>query len=573
MPYHTQPVAVPFRPNRLVRAMKPVCLAVMVALTNVLAAAARAEAPSGDVVMKAMVDEMARGVAKLSLGDLPKPYFIKLRAQQREVYQMTASYGGLTRDDHSRSRLIESRVRVGSYELDNTNFRRPFGAAASLPLDDDYDAIRHTVWLVLDQDYKRAVEVYAAKKAYLESHNVEDRPDDFTKATPVVSSDDAKSITFDRADWASRLQRVSAQYAAHPEIQDGEVRMFFGRADQWLVNSEGTRLFTSDRGGMLEIYAETQAPDGMLLDDSKSFLFESTDELPDMDKLLAAVDTLCDRLAAQTKAKVLDQYTGPVLFEPKAAGSAFHSLFADRVAAVRIPLGAQWRDPSLEKKLGLRVLPRSFEVYDDPQTKRYDGKLLAGAYQWDDEGVRGERVSIVEKGKLKHLVSSRSPTRKVHGSNGHARSGGLGDPQASVACMYVRDEEGMSKKDLREELIEAAQDEGLDYALRVESMEDGGFMQLGAPIYAYKVYVNDGHEEPVRGLTFGPVGDRAIKRLLAGGDTPEVSNFVSSVSVSIIAPAVIFEELDLSKVEEEFDKLPILPAPGQRGKDQAGATP
>ena len=73
-------------------------------------------------------------------------------------------------------------------------------------------------------------------------------------------------------------------------------------------------------------------------------------------------------------------------------------------------------------------------------------------------------------------------------------------------------------------------------------------------------------EEPVRGLSFQQVGDRAIKRIIAGGNKPEAYNQVSNLSVSVITPAVIFEELDLSKQDEEFDKLPILPAPAHRGR-------
>jgi len=546
------------RPYPLARIVVPVWLVV----TGVVVQAE----PPGGVVMRAMTDEIERAMAELSLEGLPRPYFVQLRAQERELHRLAASYGGLTQADTDHNRFVASRVRVGSYDLDNTNFHRPFGAAAALPLDDDYASLRHTIWLVLDRDYKRAVEVYAAKLAYLESHNVEDRPDDFTKVSPVVVDDEVKPLAFDRSVWSRRLKRVSARFAEHPQIQDAEVRLFVGRAKQWLATSEGSKLFMSDLGGMLEIEAETQAPDGMLLYDTRSYLFESPDELPDMDKLLAEVDTLCARLVALTRVDALDYYSGPVLFEPEASGSAFQSLFADRIAAVPVPLGARWRDPSLQKKLGLRVLPRSFHVYDDPRPRRAKGAFLAGSYQYDDEGVPASQVKIVEQGKLKNLVAGRAPTRKVRGSTGHARSGGFGDPRASAGCLYVRDADGLTEEELREELIDAAKDEGLEYALRVESMESAGFMELGSPVLAYKVYTDDCREEPVRGLTFGPVGERAIKHILAGGDTPAVYNDVSNVSVSVIAPAVIFEELDLTKRDEEFDKVPILPPPGQREK-------
>ena len=79
----------------------------------------------------------------------------------------------------------------------------------------------------------------------------------------------------------------------------------------------------------------------------------------------------------------------------------------------------------------------------------------------------------------------------------------------------MTDKDGVSAAELKEELIEAARDEGLEFALRVETMESGGFGYLGDPIYAYKVYVDDGREELVRGLEFDGVETRVLKDILA----------------------------------------------------------
>ena len=116
-------------------------------------------------------------------------------------------------------------------------------------------------------------------------------------------------------------------------------------------------------------------------------------------------------------------------------------------------------------------------------------------------------------------------------------------------------------------LIEAAADEGLAFGLRVVSMEAGGPGALGDPVQVYKVSVADGKEELVRGLEFLPVQTRALKRILAAGSDRAVFNAVDGVVKSIVAPAVLFEELELSKLEHEFNKLPILPAPAVRSAD------
>ena len=90
---------------------------------------------------------------------------------------------------------------------------------------------------------------------------------------------------------------------------------------------------------------------------------------------------------------------------------------------------------------------------------------------------------------------------------------------------------------------------------------------LGDPVFVYKVYVDDGREEMVRGCEFGPIKVRDLKDIIAAGNTPTVYNYIgmgmggTTPPSSIIAPAVLFEELELNKIEQEHDKLPILKPP------------
>ena len=189
---------------------------------------------------------------------------------------------------------------------------------------------------------------------------------------------------------------------------------------------------------------------------------------------------------------------------------------------------------------------------------------MAGAYEYDDEAVPATRVKLVEKGVLKNLVSGRAPTKKVTRSTGHARSTGLADARATIGCLYITDHNGLSADELRAELIQAAKDEGLEYGLRIMSKDQGGYGSLGSPIYAYKVNVEDGREEPVRGLEFLSVETRALKRILAAGTQRQAYNSLSGIGRSIICPAILMEELELKKLTEEFDILPILEPPATR---------
>ncbi|MEK7710708.1 MAG: metallopeptidase TldD-related protein [Planctomycetota bacterium] len=519
-----------------------------------------------DVVMRAMVDELDRSMRDLSLEGLPKPYFIQINAQDRLTYSMSAEYGAITKSDDTRNRMLNVRVRVGSYELDNTNFRRPFGQFGLLPQDDDYTALRCAIWLLIDRDYKQAVETLSSKQAFLKDKKAEDRPDDYSPAPVVTEVEPRAALAFDAKEWEKNLARLSDRFNQYPKIQDAQVTLFAGTADEWIVNSEGTRLRTGDSGIGIEVQAELQAPDGMPLSDSLSYLGERVDQLPPIEKMLADIDEMCRKLVALSEAPILDQYTGPVLFEPSASGRVFEALLGEGICARPQSVGGGEDPNSLEKKLGLRILPRSFQIYDDPGPRMFGDSVLAGAYEFDDEAVAPKRVNVVEKGVLKDLLSGRAPTRKIAQSNGHGRSGGVGDARAEVGCLYVSDENGMPGDELKRELTQAAQEEGLSFGLRIAALEGGSDNSLGNPIYAYKVACDGDKEELVRGLQFRSVQTRAMKRLLAAGTERKAHNSLGRVSSSFIVPAIVFEELELARIEREFDKLPILPPPALRGK-------
>ena len=104
------------------------------------------------------------------------------------------------------------------------------------------------------------------------------------------------------------------------------------------------------------------------------------------------------------------------------------------------------------------------------------------------------------------------------------------------------------------------------FAMIMRMQQRGGRKGPGDPIYAYKVFP-DGREELVRGLEFGQVKARDLKQIAAAGKTPTAYNYIgigfggATPASSIVAPPLLFEELELSKIEEERDKPPILKTP------------
>lgn len=539
-----------------------------------------------DPIFKAMQDELKRSMT-LQLEELSPPYFIQYSVDDTRIERVTASYGALTLSGPSSARTLQAQLRVGSMELDNANFvgGRGFGRRGSteLPLDNDYLALRQAIWRATDGLYKSAVETLTQKRAYLKDHTIEDRPPDFSKATPTTAILETRTLSFDRKKWEDYVRQISAEFAKYAHIQDSEVRLIAGAENRYLVNSEGTRLRYGTVEVSLRIGAETLAPDGERLTDEQEYVRHSTDQLPAIKTVLADIQRLADRLTAAAKAPVLNDYTGPVLIDGMASPLLFRQLLARGILGVPDPVGSSRRTTQgpedLEKRLGKRILPTAFSVYDDPRRNDFNGTPLAGHYLYDDEGLPAQRVEIVAGGKLQGMLMSRTPTKRFAQSNAHGRRGS-DQPRAALGSLFIESSEGKNPADLKKALLKAADDEGLEYGIRIEGLQSrdasdlpparsrrvGAGRGVGDPVRVFKVYVADGREEMVRGCEFRGLDERSMRRILAAGNTPVIDNRVisSTPSSSVVAPAVLFEEIELTKIERESERKPLLPSPQSR---------
>src|SRR6185437_10234475 len=76
---------------------------------------------------------------------------------------------------------------------------------------------------------------------------------------------------------------------------------------------------------------------------------------------------------------------------------------------------------TFKNKVNQVVLPAFLSVYSDPTLRRFHATDLVGFYDYDDEGVKARRVTVVDKGYLRNFLMSRSPVEGFAESNGHGR--------------------------------------------------------------------------------------------------------------------------------------------------------
>ncbi len=541
----------------------------------VLLSLARVPHAQESPLLSAMRDEMTRSMAGLRMNGEPAPYYIEYEIDDIVSMRAIARLGGIVDDVTDHTRTLRVQVRVGDYTFDSSRFVTQdrggagAGAAATTALDDNYDALRREIWLTTDTAYKRAVTVFAKKKAAFQNRAVTDQIPDFSRENPVeIVVPVAPPAPTDRK-WVERARQLSAVFTPGADLDASEVWMSEAHGTSFYLNSEGFKVVTPVTMAYLRISAEARAGDGMIVPDVFAAVENRLEDLPPMTELLKRAAEVAGHVKARRAAAVGEEFTGPMLIEGQASAELLRQTLAPLMLARRPPDGenprfgqGQGQATPFLSRIGLRVLSDSFSVSDTPSLKEYDGRPVAGAYVVDDEAVPAKDVTLVEKGRLVTLLTSRTPQKNLPQSNGHGRSGSV---QAGV--FQVRSSQPVPASALKTKYLDLLKVQNKPFGYIVRAIAAPGDVAgggAGGPIVLDVVKVTpDGSEEPVRGLRFGGVPSTAFRDILEASEERVLHNYRvdTGTAASIIAPNLIFEELELQKTREIVQKPPVVPPP------------
>jgi TldD protein len=593
----------------------------VVAASCVTEARAQANSQDNDQTLRAMRDEMQRSKTRLELKipgtDQPvRPYYVEYRLLDLDVKEVVAQFGTLLQSTHTRNRFMNVAARVGSYKLDSSNFigdegfRGFIGAQGSVGIDRDYDSLRQDLWIATDQAFKEAVETYSRKQAYLSSLARQSDIDDFAKAEPIQVIQPLVTPDWSNRNWEQEARDSSATLRVFPEIYESRVTYYLVYATEYLLTSEGTEIRTNRTFAAVEAGMNTLANDGMPLSHLYSAYAPKPGDLPNVDTVRKGLNVAGSELMALRAAQPAQDYTGPVLFEARAAAPLLAQVLGPAMNGSRPPVSFQ---PVVEQllgnlggksdwagRIGARVLPQSVSLVDDPAARDFHGTPLIGGYPVDDEGVRAQKVSVVENGNLKDLLMSRRPGSDSDQSNGHGRSGFLTDAKPTMSNLFFTSTEKLSPADLKKKFLDECKAEKLPYCVVVREMDNpslsllhqedfsellasfGGGAGTGdrLPLLVYKVYPDDGREEIIRGARIIGVNTRTLRNLAGVGSDDFVYNYMQSqiagftgtalgafgsaqggLPASVVAPSLLFEELEVRGARGEPKRLPLLSAP------------
>ena len=597
---------------------------IAVALSCAFISGAKAAAPQAednDQTLRAMRDEMARAKTRLELKipgtDQPvRPYYVEYRLLDLNVREIVSEFGALLTSTNTRNRFMNVEARVGNYKLDSSNFisdegfRGFIGSTGSVGIDRDYDSLRQDLWIATDQAFKEAVETYSRKHAYLSSLARQSDIDDFAKVEPLQLIEPLATPDWGNRNWEQEARDASATLRVFPDIYEARVTYYLVYATEYLLTSEGTEIRTNRSFAAIEAGMNTLASDGMPINHLYASYAPKPANLPNVDTVRKGLNVSGSELMALRAAPPAEDYTGPVLFEARAAAPLLAQVLGPAMNGSRPPVAFQ---PVMELlmgnlggksdwvgRIGARVLPPTVSLVDDPSAKEFHGAPLIGSYAVDDEGVRAEKVDVVENGALRSLLMSRRPGPDSDKSNGHGRSGFLSDAKPTMSNLLFSSTDAVSAADLKKKFLDDCRAEKLMYCLVVREMDNpslsllhqedfsellasyGGGAGTGdrLPLVVYKIFPDDGHEEMIRGSRIVGLNTRSLRNLAGIGNDDFVYNYMQSqvngfsgtalgafgsasggLPASVVAPSLLFEELEVRGARGEPKRLPLLPAP------------
>jgi TldD protein len=521
--------------------------------------AAAHAAAKGDALLEALLTEIDRSKSHLKMAEIRPPYYIEYRVNDVDDFNAEAAFGALRDSQRTHLRVLRVVVRIGDYKVDSY-YGQGTGNTSILPLDDDLIALRRQIWLLTDEAYKAAADAYAEKLSAMKQFSSDPNPvDDFAHA-PVISLLGATvKLETDEEAWGSTLQQVSNLYREYPAVQSVTASAHFTAVNEYFVNSEGTVVRNGRTTATMTLNGATQASDGMRLTRNPLWAEDRPGNLPSREALLKETRKMLDTLMALRDAPIVEEsYRGPVLFAPDAADDIVAGMIGSNVLGRKPQLGRPNRTTgAFATSYKTRVLPKFVTAVDDPTLRQFQGKRLLGNYEVDSEGVKAQAVTVVDSGTLQNYLIGRQSIRDFPTSNGHGRASPGTSPQPNLGSFMVQSSEPEPAELLKQKLMEMASAQDKPYGYRVETLGPGNVPRL-----LYRVYVNDGHEELVRGAVFNELDVRALRNdLVALGNDPLVSNRVGGVPQTIICPSLLFDELEVKRADTSKEKLPEYPAP------------
>src|SRR5438067_1371287 len=250
--------------------------------------------------------------------------------------------------------FVAPQARVGSYKPDSSNFvsddvfRGFIGPTGQVGVARDCDSPRQDLWIATHQAFKEALDTYSKKKGYLSSLARQSDIDDFSKNEPVELIQPLETPDWTNRNWEQEARDSSAVMRAFSQIHESRVSYYLVYATEYLLTSEGTEIRENRSFAAIEAGMNAVADDGVPVNHYYATYAVRPADLPNVDGVRKGLNVTCTELMALRSAPPAQDYTGPVLFEARAAASLLAQVLSPAINGARPPISFS---PVLEQML------------------------------------------------------------------------------------------------------------------------------------------------------------------------------------------------------------------------------
>ncbi|HOO59647.1 MAG TPA: metallopeptidase TldD-related protein [Candidatus Mcinerneyibacteriales bacterium] len=572
-------------------------LTALFSLLTVLIFSAPGESSYDPLLHRALREELFYQKNHLSLEGRPGPFYLSAALTDIRFRRVIAVRGAVIQKRDVPYRGIMGRLMVGDYELNNENFLTynnmfgEIGRFTGTVQENDPLAIRRSLWLMADTLYKEAVVRLEDKKSIMKEcgMTVDETGPDFIPAGEIHYSRTRRQALPSMALLEETAKVISKEVGSEKRIKDSQTDIYGWETLISYVNTEGSMQVFPLSGITVTLtgYGLTQEgeQEGMRF----RAVFPAGGEFPSRAEWIKQAREFRKALLRQIDASPYDDYyEGPVLFSGEAVSQLFaSSLFGEKDPLIdrkqplyydrRIADADPDRDTGLmSRRLGRLVVSPLLTVKAVSGKEAWDGIPLVGYFPCSAEGVPVKEKTLISRGILKEMLSSRTPVRKGEEAGWHKRWVNPWRIDDAPGVVAVFPEQSLTKEALHEKLSREAEKNGYDYYISISSLSEPGFLdsltdqsweEPGAllPRCVEKVYA-DGRREPVRNIEALFFSPRSLKHLL-GVTTPlKARNLVykrnqTDIYASFIVPSsVAVEEMVITgKPQDGFSYEEYLP--------------
>lgn len=549
--------------------MRTVCSLLIIQIASVLALFGQKR---DGILFKAMQDEMNRTKSELHLPDAAAISFVGYTVAENKYISVSSTLGSVTYIKESpRERFNSVNLYVGNNQFSSDYSYTGNGVNSNFFTcsDDNYEQLRRNFWKTSDIAYKFAVEVYKSKQTGIKTATLSDEeralPDMLPLNKVEVSTPEIPEFNPDSKVYENISNTLSKIFIKYPYTFSSSVDIDEIQTIYYYLTTEGTKIKEPVAYVALTMKGKVRNKKGQVLEDKKVIYAKTLEKLPSIEALCAVVEKFATNLEALRSAENMDEYyLGPVLFEDVASAEilVWNLVSPSGIMAYRKPISVMssvFRPESvtgklnikpLEDRINKKVVDSRLNVTNYSNMSDYNGEPLIGSYNHDAQGISpAKELKIIENGILKSLLSTRVPTKKIKESTGSLRYGA--SPRSipigvAPGTLIINASKGSTSAELKAQLINAAIEEGLDYAYIVRSI-NGDTNQ-----YIYKVSVKDGTETLLIGAEISPIQLSKLKRVLGINIENTVYNYLynGTIPTSIVAPkSLLIEDVEIMNTQ------------------------